>query len=148
MSDFVVSILPFDGLAQLDVTTSADTVMTLGRTLEIWDLFHEQFLHHNSNSMETSFCSHPTCGEVITMQFCTWHDSYAVMACAKFYSDMIPYNGITLKQFSIKFELRWKSCSWNGPQHFMLTCVYQVWRLIEIQLQVYVSWKEARRGNV
>ena len=30
------------------------------------------------------------------MEFCTWHDSCAVMACAKLCSVMIPYNGVTL----------------------------------------------------
>ena len=29
--------------------------------------------------------------------FCTWHDSCAVIACAKFHSDIIPYNGVTVK---------------------------------------------------
>ena len=41
--------------------------------------------------------SHPSCSEVIAIKFCTWHDSCIVVACAKFCSDMIPYNGVTLK---------------------------------------------------
>ena len=49
-------------------------------------------------SIEISF-SHPKCVEVIAMKFCTWHDS-----CAKFCSDIIPYNGDTLKLF---FHLMW-----------------------------------------
>ena len=48
---------------------------------------HEQFFHRNSNSMENSFCSHPSYSGMITMIFCTWHDSDAVVACAKFRSD-------------------------------------------------------------
>ena len=50
------------------------------------------------------------------MKFCTWHDSCAVVACAKFCSDMILYNGFTLKPISIEFELRWKNPPWNGPR--------------------------------
>ena len=59
--------------------------------------FHERFFHSNSNKMKILFCSLPNCSKVITMVFCTWHDSCALMACAKFCSDMIPYNGGTLK---------------------------------------------------
>ena len=52
--------------------------------------FHERFFHGNSNSMEISFCSHPSCSTVIAVKFCTWHDSCAVVARAKFCSDIIP----------------------------------------------------------
>ena len=62
-----------------------------------WGPFHEQFFCHNSNLLEISLCLHPRCSEVITMKFCTCHDSTAVMACAKFCSDMIPSSGVTLK---------------------------------------------------
>ena len=45
--------------------------------------------------MEISPCFPPCFSEVITMNFCTCHDSFAVMACAKFCSDMIiPYSGV------------------------------------------------------
>ena len=47
--------------------------------------------------MEIPCCSGPSCSVGIAMKFCTWHDSCAVMACAKFSSDMMPYNGVTLK---------------------------------------------------
>ena len=46
--------------------------------------FHERYFHCNSDSMEISFCSYPSCKEMIAMKFCTWHDSFADMACAKF----------------------------------------------------------------
>ena len=59
--------------------------------------FHEQFHHRNSNSTWISFCFQSRCSEVIVMKFCTWYDSCAVMACAKFCSNMIPYCGVTLK---------------------------------------------------
>ena len=33
------------------------------------------------------------------MRFCTWYDSCAVVACAKFCSDMMSYYGVTLKPY-------------------------------------------------
>ena len=54
--------------------------------------------------MEISFCSHQSCIEVITTKFCTWQDSCAVVACAKFCSDMIPYSGVTLKSFPLNLN--------------------------------------------
>ena len=62
-----------------------------------WGTMHQQFFHLNSNSMAITFCSHPNCNKVSAMKFCTWHDSCAVVPCAKFYSHMIPYNRVTLK---------------------------------------------------
>ena len=40
------------------------------------------------------------------MKFCAWHDSCAVVACAKFCSEMIPYYGVTSKP-------NLENCSWN-----------------------------------
>ena len=39
--------------------------------------------HRISNSMEISLHSHLESNRVIATKFCTWHDSYAVVACAK-----------------------------------------------------------------
>ena len=50
------------------------------------------------------------------MKLSTWHKSCAIGACAKFCSDLLPYNGVTPKLIFIKFELQCKNCSWNGPQ--------------------------------
>ena len=58
---------------------------------------HEWFFHLNSNQIENKFCPHPRFGEVIAMKVCTWHGSCAVMPCAKFFNDMVPYNRVTLK---------------------------------------------------
>ena len=61
------------------------------------------------NSMEISFCYHPSCSKVIvSIKFSTWHDgcpvvateaelSWAMVACEHFCSNTIPCNGITLK---------------------------------------------------
>ena len=61
------------------------------------DPFHKCFSHLKSNSMKKSFCSHPSCSTVITMIFCALYDSCIVMACVKFCSNMIDYNGVIQK---------------------------------------------------
>ena len=47
--------------------------------------------------MEISFCSHPNTNKVIVTIFGTWHDSWAVVACAKFCCDVIISNWIRAK---------------------------------------------------
>ena len=85
-------------------------------SLEFRSPFCEWFFHRKSNLMESLFYSHPSCNQVITLKFCTWHDSCDGMTCAKFCSNMILYNGVTLNQISIKFELQLKNPLQNGPQ--------------------------------
>ena len=52
-------------------------------TIQMWWKFH--------------FCSHPNTNKVIATKFGTWHDSWAVVACAKFGCDMITSNQIRAK---------------------------------------------------
>ena len=65
--------------------------------------------------MQISFGSQPSSKEVIATKFCTWHDSYAVVACAKCCCDMITTNWITAK-----WILHWiwivikKNRKWNA----------------------------------
>ena len=47
--------------------------------------------------METSFCSHPNTNKVVATIFGTWHDSWAVVACAKCCCDMIISSWIRAK---------------------------------------------------
>ena len=49
--------------------------------------FHLRFFARNSNSMETSPCSNSITGHQIATNFCTCHDSTAVVPCTKFCSD-------------------------------------------------------------
>ena len=70
--------------------------------------------HRNSNSMEISFHSHLDYNTVIATKFCTWHDSCAVVACAKICCDLMASNRITARrspggEVSIEFELRAKN---------------------------------------
>ena len=62
-----------------------------------WDHFTDDF------SMLFIFygnliCCSSNSNELIPTNFCTWHDSSAVMSCAKICRDMITKNGITAKQ--------------------------------------------------
>ena len=82
--------------------------------------------------LEISLWSHPCCSEVIAMKFCTWHNSCAVMACAKFCSDMISYNGGTLKPIFHriwitieKLFMKWASVQPSSLWIYMGTCISQ-----------------------
>ena len=58
----------------------------------------QDFFHHNLNVKEISFYSHPNPNKVIFTKLCAWHDSCAVVACAKFCCDInIDSNLITAK---------------------------------------------------
>ena len=60
--------------------------------------FHQCFFHLNLNLMEIYFCSHVNSSKITAMKFCTWHDSFAVVACAKSCIDIVAKNMITLNQ--------------------------------------------------
>ena len=49
--------------------------------------FTNDFFARNSNSMETSRCCNSVAGHQIATNFCTCHDSTAVVPCTKFCSD-------------------------------------------------------------
>ena len=55
------------------------------------------FLVVIQNSIEISFCSYLNSNQVITSKFCTCHDSTAVMARAKIWSDLSSRYEITTK---------------------------------------------------
>ena len=75
--------------------------------------FHERFIHCSWNSMEKLVCSHPGCSEAIAIQFCTWHESYAVVTCTEFGSDIAPYNAVTLKQNLHRIWSTMENRYWN-----------------------------------
>ena len=49
--------------------------------------FHQRFFAHNSNSMETLTCHNSVAGHQIATNFCTCHDSTAVVPCTKLCGD-------------------------------------------------------------
>ena len=59
--------------------------------------------HRNSNLMEISFRSHPSCREGIAMKLCTWHDGCAV----------VQYDNLWLKKFHrIRITMEKSSVKW------------------------------------
>ena len=91
----------------------------ISKLLAYWyqkNKFHKWFFHCNSNLMEMWFFSQASCREVITMKFCTWHDSCAAVTCAKFCSDMIPFDQVTSKPIFHRIWIRIENHSWNEPQ--------------------------------
>ena len=64
---------------------------------QFWDPCHARFFHHNQNLMDISACSHPNLNQGIATKFCTWHDSIAVVSCAKFCSYHATMDLITTK---------------------------------------------------
>ena len=48
--------------------------------------------------MEISFHSHLDSNTVIVTNFCTWHDSRAVVTCAKFCCDLMASNGVIARR--------------------------------------------------
>ena len=52
----------------------------------------------------------------VIMKFCSWYGSCAVMACAKFCSNLMPYNAVTWKPIFSRIWITMKKKSWNGAQ--------------------------------
>ena len=73
------------------------------------------------------------CSEVITMKFCTSHNSGANVACAKFCRDMASYNGVTLKTFNLiwigmeKLFVKWASLHPPFYSSYKLYMRYIAW---------------------
>ena len=59
-----------------------------------------RFFHHNSNSMEISFCSYTYSFSVISVIFCAWHANVTVVAWAKIGSDLLTSSRITATPIS------------------------------------------------
>ena len=55
------------------------------------------FFHCNLNLKEISFCSHLRSNKLIATKFCTWYNSCAVVACAKFCCALKASNSITAR---------------------------------------------------
>ena len=60
------------------------------------DPLHEWFLHNHSNSMQKHLAAISVLADIL-LQFCTCHDSIAVMACAKFCSKYFIWIWVRIK---------------------------------------------------
>ena len=59
--------------------------------------YTNDFWHTKQILLEIYFCSRSDFNEVVTTNFCMWHNSIAVMTHAKFCSDVMISNGIAAK---------------------------------------------------
>ena len=101
--------------------------------------------------MEISFCSHSNTNKVIATKFGTWHDSWAVVACAKFCSDMITGNWIRAKWnvHRIWIVMEKSLVKWvPGPTLVQIIPWYILpiywsnpWRYLTLQVKNECNWK-------
>ena len=66
--------------------------------------------------METSGCRNSVAGHQIETNFCTCHDSTAVVPCTKFCSDQGIIVDVRVKRNFHRIELRRKNRQWNGAR--------------------------------
>ena len=88
------------------------------KLIDPWGTFYCGFFPCDSYKMEILFCSYPNCYVVIATKFCTWHDSTAVMPCAKFYSNLVQRNVIIAKPSFYWIWNMTKSFSEISPMKF------------------------------
>ena len=67
-----------------------------------WGPFCKYFIYHNSDMMESPFWSHLFSNILVATKFCTWHDSCAVVACAKICCDLVAINWITYNKVKLR----------------------------------------------
>ena len=67
-------------------------------SMSSWVHFMEQLFHQNSSLMGNMLCCNSIVSHLIATNFCTCHNSTAVVACAKFCSDHILRIGMRAKQ--------------------------------------------------
>ena len=88
--------------------------------------FHLPFFMHNPNLMQDWFCVNSLLGNQITTEFCTCHDSKAVMACAKFCSDHCIRIWMISKWNFYTIELQWKNSEMRPRVLLWSTCMYMI----------------------
>ena len=96
--------------------------------------FHSRFFHRNSNSMEITFRSHLDSNSVIVTKFCTWHDSCAVVACAKICCDLMASDGITARRSFHRIWIAGKKSLVKRAQgpHVPLSVIMTSWHGISL----------------
>ena len=88
--------------------------------------------HHNSNLMGIPFCSNSNSHVLITTTCCKWHDSCALVACAKNCSDLVDNIWIIAKQIFRWIWILRKNHQRNGPQPLFQT--------LEPNVKAWLSW--------
>ena len=88
--------------------------------------FTNVFLARNSNPMETSPCHNSVAGHQIATNFCTCHDSTAVVPCTKFCSDHCIRIEVSVKR---NFHRIW--IVMENPLVKRAPCVLQTWDMCQ-----------------
>ena len=68
--------------------------------------------HHNLNLMENLFCNNYIHVQLITIKFCTCHNSTAVVSCAKISINHYIMLWLRARQISIEFQLDCNTLQW------------------------------------
>ena len=73
----------------------------------------------NSKFDKNLLCSGLKYAQLISMKFCTHHDSYTVVTCAKFHCDWLNKLWTKVLQIFIQFQIWLKYIWWDGHQVFL-----------------------------
>ena len=105
--------------------------------------------------MDISFHSHLDSNTVIATKFCTWHDSCAVVACAKICCDLMASNGVVARR---NFDRIWiagkKPLVKRAPVLFMTGVSFSatVFRIVTYHVFLYIlktlQWRHNERDGV
>ena len=72
--------------------------MTLIGLCNIWDSFHWMFKSFWLKSCEKYYCTSLDSNDPVRSQICICHDSWAVVACANLWPDLIAINHVRMKR--------------------------------------------------
>ena len=90
--------------------------------------------------MEISFHSHLNSNTVIPTKLCTWHDSCAVVACAKICCDLMASNGITARWSCHRIWIAGKKSLVKRAPGPILKMIYGLITHF-ITIYLYITWK-------
>ena len=123
--------------------------------LSLSDLFHQNFIKLLIQNLWKFIFFHLDSDDPISSQFCTCHDSSAVMTCAKVWTDLIFIFQSTATWILTRFGLwaqktLWDesvtsvallgaSLNWNHQGKFTLIRLLEILHAVVIQLEVYLS---------
>ena len=99
-----------------------------------WHLFRQGFMSPLTKTFENYFCANSDFDDPIMSQFCTCHDSWAVVACAKLWHNVmiVLLKKSTNVEQNLDYELI--SCWWNKSPAFLITSTIAHWWIFSLFL--------------
>ena len=79
------------------------------------------------------FHSHLDSNTVIATKFCTWHDSCAVVACAKICCDLMASNGVMARPSFHRIQIAGKKTLVKGAPVLILSCALSCLAIVSDQ---------------